>query len=45
MSLGAGIITSEGSNETQQEFIHKLMKAVQYSIRMIREGLRQHLSS
>lgn len=34
MSLEAGIITSEGSYETQQEFICKLMKAVQYNIGM-----------
>lgn len=45
MSLGAGIKTSEGSHETQEEFIRKLMKAVQCSIRMIRAGLGQHLSS
>lgn len=45
MSLGAGIIPSEGSHETQQEFIPKLMKAVQCNIRMIRADLGQHLSS
>lgn len=45
MSLGASIITSEGSHETQQEFIGKLMKAVQCSMRMTRAGLGQHLSS
>lgn len=36
MSLEAGTITSEGSHETQQEFICKLMKAVQYSTGMSR---------
>lgn len=45
MSLEAGIITSEESHETQQEFICKLMKAVQCSIRMIGAVPGQHLPS
>lgn len=45
MPLEAGIITTEESHGTQQEFICKLMKAVQCSIRMIGAVPGQHLPS
>lgn len=43
MSLETGIITSEESQETQQEFICKLMKAVQCSVRTVGTVPEQHL--
>lgn len=45
MSLEAGIITAEESHETQEEFICKLMKAVQCSGRMVGDVPGQHLPS